>query len=40
LVGFPALGKGAVIMTNGAKGNLLAMELLSAIAREYRWPER
>lgn len=38
LVGFPGLGKGAVIMTNGAKGNLLAMELLAAIGKEYHWP--
>ena len=38
LVGFPNLGKGAVIMTNGAKGNLLAMEIVSAIGDEYGWP--
>ena len=38
LVGYPATGKGAVVMTNGAKGNLLAMELLAAIGKEYRWP--
>lgn len=38
LVGFPGSGKGAVIMTNGAKGNLLAMEILAAIANEYNWP--
>ncbi len=38
LVGYPALGKGAVIMTNGAKGNLLAMELLASIGKEYHWP--
>jgi CubicO group peptidase (beta-lactamase class C family) len=38
LVGFPELGKGAVIMTNGAKGNLLAMEVIAAIAKEYGWP--
>lgn len=39
LVGLPERGKGAVIMTNGAKGNLLAMELLAAIGKEYRWPD-
>jgi CubicO group peptidase (beta-lactamase class C family) len=39
LVGFPAQGKGAVIMTNGAKGNLLAMELLASIGKEYKWPK-
>jgi CubicO group peptidase (beta-lactamase class C family) len=38
LVGYPASGKGAVVMTNGAKGNLLAMELLAAIAQQYHWP--
>jgi CubicO group peptidase (beta-lactamase class C family) len=38
LVGFPEQGKGAVIMTNGAKGNLLAMEVIAAIAKEYGWP--
>jgi CubicO group peptidase (beta-lactamase class C family) len=38
LVGLPELGKGAVIMTNGVKGNLLAMEILKAIADEYGWP--
>jgi CubicO group peptidase (beta-lactamase class C family) len=39
LVGFPELGRGAVIMTNGAKGNLLAMEIIKAVAKEYDWPE-
>jgi CubicO group peptidase (beta-lactamase class C family) len=39
LVGFPAQGRGAVIMTNGAKGNLVAMELLASIAKEYGWPK-
>ena len=39
LVGFPARGQGAVIMTNGAKGNLLAMELLASIGKEYHWPK-
>ena len=38
LVGFPELGKGAVIMTNGAKGNLLTMGIISAITNEYGWP--
>jgi CubicO group peptidase (beta-lactamase class C family) len=38
LVGYPELRQGAVVMTNGAKGNLLAMELLAAIGKEYHWP--
>lgn len=38
LVGFPALGQGAVIMTNGALGNMLAMEIMAALAAEYGWP--
>lgn len=36
--GSPATGKGIVIMTNGAKGNLLAMEILPAVKKEYNWP--
>ncbi|MDH4270491.1 MAG: beta-lactamase family protein [Candidatus Aminicenantes bacterium] len=39
LVGVPDTGQGAVIMTNGAKGNLLAMEIMAALAKEYGWPE-
>jgi len=38
LVGIPETGVGAVIMTNGAKGNLLAMEIIAAITNEYGWP--
>jgi hypothetical protein len=38
LIGFPAIGKGAVIMTNGAKGNLIALEVLGALEKEYNWP--
>jgi CubicO group peptidase (beta-lactamase class C family) len=37
-VGFPDSGKGAVIMVNGVKGGLLAMEITSAMANEYDWP--
>jgi CubicO group peptidase (beta-lactamase class C family) len=40
LVGHPQTGKGAVIMTNGAMGEVLAMELISSIVREYEWPIR
>jgi len=35
LVGWPERGTGAVIMTNGAQGFLLSMEIVSAIDREY-----
>lgn len=38
-VGFPHLGMGAVVMTNGDGGGELAREVLYAIAREYAWPD-
>jgi CubicO group peptidase (beta-lactamase class C family) len=38
LEAFPASGHGAAIMTNGAKGDLLSLEILAAIAEEYGWP--
>jgi CubicO group peptidase (beta-lactamase class C family) len=38
LVGYPELGKGAVIMANGANGDALSLEILPAIATEYGWP--
>lgn len=38
LMGYPALGKGVVIVTNGAKGNLLVLEILPALEEEYDWP--
>lgn len=38
LVGFQELGKGAVIMTNGAQGSLLTMEIIYSITTEYNWP--
>ncbi len=38
LVAYPGLGRGVVIMTNGRLGNLLAMEVLTALATEYGWP--
>lgn len=38
LIGFPALGKGAIIMTNAAGGELLMAQLALTIQREYRWP--
>jgi CubicO group peptidase (beta-lactamase class C family) len=36
---FPAMGQGAVIMTNGDGGERLANEILLAIAAAYGWPE-
>jgi hypothetical protein len=38
LLGQSKTGKGAVVMTNGAMGEVLAMEIISAIIREYDWP--
>jgi len=35
--GQPETGKGAVIMTNGAMGEVLALEILPAIVMEYNW---
>lgn len=35
LLGFPAKGRGAVVMTNGDRGEILAMEIISAVNREY-----
>jgi CubicO group peptidase (beta-lactamase class C family) len=36
--GYPDLGVGAVILTNGDDGLTLAYEIARAIANEYRWP--
>jgi CubicO group peptidase (beta-lactamase class C family) len=38
LIGFPAVGKGAVVMSNGANGLDLSFEVLSSLARRYSWP--
>ena len=35
LIGWPNRGTGAVIMTNSAKGEILAIEVISSINREY-----
>jgi CubicO group peptidase (beta-lactamase class C family) len=35
---YPALGKGAVVMTNGDGGDGLIAELLTSIATEFAWP--
>lgn len=39
LLACPARGKGMVIMTNGAMGNLLALEISAALIDEYHWPD-
>ena len=38
LIGNPATGKGAVIMTNGAQGLLLVVQMVSGISLVYEWP--
>ena len=38
IVGCPGTGQAAVVMTNGAMGEVLAMEILTAIMQEYAWP--
>ncbi|MCJ7588759.1 MAG: beta-lactamase family protein [Candidatus Aminicenantes bacterium] len=35
VIGYPELGTGIVIMTNGAKGTILAMEIMPAFVNEY-----
>ena len=39
IAGFPNHGKGAAIMTNGIKGELIQLELIGAIGNVYNWPE-
>ena len=38
LVGYPERGQGAIVMLNGNNGELLALEILAALGRVYRWP--
>ena len=38
LVMLPAVGKGAVVLTNGDRGSGIIEELLQSIAAEYHWP--
>ncbi len=40
VVMFPAIGKGAVVMTNADQGDALITELITSIAAEYHWPAR
>jgi len=37
IVGVPDKGRGAVIMTNAAQGELLAIEILAAVSSAYDW---
>jgi CubicO group peptidase (beta-lactamase class C family) len=39
LVGYVGTGQGAVVMTSGSQGWLLAREILWSIARDYGWPD-
>lgn len=39
LTGYPALGKAAVILTNGSGGSSLYPKLIGAVASEYNWPD-
>lgn len=39
LVVYPAIGKGAVVMTNADQGDNLIGEVLTAIATEFNWPD-
>jgi len=38
LSGVTSTGQGVIVMTNGIRGNLLAMEVLAAVSSEYAWP--
>lgn len=39
LIAYPHSGRGAIIMTNGDNGGLLAVEVMRAVAQEYGWPD-
>jgi CubicO group peptidase (beta-lactamase class C family) len=38
VVGFPEIGKGAVIASNSANGEQLYLEVLATLAEKYEWP--
>jgi hypothetical protein len=38
LIVYPATGDGAVVLTNGYGGGVLASEILRAVAEAYGWP--
>jgi hypothetical protein len=39
VIASPTTGQGAVIMTNGAAGEALMLEMLASLAHHYRWPD-
>jgi CubicO group peptidase (beta-lactamase class C family) len=39
LLALPERGQGVVIMTNGANGDVLALEIVAKIVKEYNWPD-
>ena len=39
LLAYPELGQGAIIMTNGVKGDMLTLEIIAALAAAYGWPQ-
>ena len=39
MVAYRARGQGAVVMTNGDRGDHLCVELLHSLARTYGWPD-
>ncbi|MEE8478528.1 MAG: SUMF1/EgtB/PvdO family nonheme iron enzyme [Candidatus Neomarinimicrobiota bacterium] len=38
LAGYPESGDGFIVMSNGANGSLLAMEMMPALIKEYKFP--
>jgi hypothetical protein len=38
LIANPSAGKGAVVMTNGAQGLLLAVQMVTSVSLAYDWP--
>jgi CubicO group peptidase (beta-lactamase class C family) len=39
LLAYPELAQGVIIMTNGARGDLLTLEIIAALSAVYGWPE-
>jgi CubicO group peptidase (beta-lactamase class C family) len=39
LVAFPELAQGVIVMTNGARGDLLTLEIIASLAKVYGWPQ-
>ena len=37
-IGFPYLGKGAIVMANSANGEAFYLEILATLAETYQWP--